>query len=112
MKNKRLKKVRESLGKTQQNMSDELGISKSAYSYFEINETASFTNNLLALLARLGVNINWIITGEGEMVLTTAPPTPAIESELTGELEERIRRIKIDVSDIEDTVRRLLQKRR
>jgi transcriptional regulator with XRE-family HTH domain len=111
MKNKRLKKAREALGKTQQNMSDELGISKSAYSYFEINESASFTNNLLTLMARLGININWIITDEGEMFLTDTPASDP-ENDLTGELEERIRRIKIDVSDIEDTVRRLIQKRK
>jgi transcriptional regulator with XRE-family HTH domain len=112
MKNKRLKKAREALGKTQQNMSDELGISKSAYSYFEINESASFTHNLLTLMARLGININWIMTDEGEMFLTDAPPAPEQDGDITKELEERIRRIKIDVSDIEDTVRRLIQKRK
>jgi transcriptional regulator with XRE-family HTH domain len=112
MKNKRLKKAREALGKTQQNMADELGITKSAYSYFETNEAASFTNNLLTLLARLGININWIITDSGEMLLTDTSEPTREEGDLAGELEERIRRIKIDVSDIEDTVRRWIQKKR
>jgi HTH-type transcriptional regulator, cell division transcriptional repressor len=112
MKNERLRQAREALGITQKEMAKKTGVVTSAYGHIESSEGAAFSSKLMLVIAELGISINWIITGKGEMFLTTAPPIPAIESELTGELEERIRRIKIDVSDIEDTVRRLLQKRR
>ncbi|MEN9612278.1 MAG: Helix-turn-helix domain [Bacteroidota bacterium] len=111
MKNERLRQAREALGITQKEMAKKVGVVTSAYGHIESTESAAFSSKLMLVIAELGISINWIITGKGEMFLTdrlAAEP----ESDLTGELEERIRRIKIDVSDIEDTVRRLIQRRK
>jgi transcriptional regulator with XRE-family HTH domain len=106
----RLKLAREKLQMTQKDFAERLGIARASYNYIENNDKASLSDNLLSLIADLGISLDWVITGKGEMFLTNTPTEP--ESDLAGELEERIRRIKIDVSDIEDTVRRLLDKRR
>jgi transcriptional regulator with XRE-family HTH domain len=109
MKNERLRQAREALGITQKEMAQKIGVVTSAYGHIESSENAAFSSKLMFVIAELEISINWIITGKGEMFLTNTPAEP--ESDLAGELEERIRRIKIDVSDIEDTVRRLFQKR-
>jgi transcriptional regulator with XRE-family HTH domain len=110
MKGGRLKQARETMHLKQEDMADKLNIGQSAYSKMERGKS-DFSNELLILIPELGINLNWIITGKGEMFLTNTPASDP-ENDLTGELEERIRRIKIDVSDIEDTVRRLIQKRK
>jgi transcriptional regulator with XRE-family HTH domain len=109
-KGKRLKEAREAKGYSQREMAKELGITPPSYNYYEKSDAATFSTDLILLLTKLNININWIFTGDGEMLFTNTPAEP--ESDLAGELEERIRRIKIDVSDIEDTVRRLFQKKR
>jgi transcriptional regulator with XRE-family HTH domain len=107
----RLKLARERLDMTQKDFAERLGIARASYNYIENNDKASLSDNLLSLIADLGISLDWVITGKGEMFLTNTPASDP-ENDLTGELEERIRRIKIDVSDIEDTVRRLIQKRK
>jgi repressor LexA len=108
MKGGRLKQARETMNLTQEDMANKLNVGQSAYSKMERGKS-DFSNELLTLIPELGINLNWIITGKGEMFLTNTPAK--LESDLAEELEERIRRIKIDVSDIEDTVRRLFQNR-
>jgi HTH-type transcriptional regulator, cell division transcriptional repressor len=110
MKNERLRQAREALGITQKEMAKRIGVVTSAYGHIESSENAAFSSKLMLVIAELEISINWIITGKGEMFLINTPADPV--SDLAGELEERIRRIKIDVSDIEDTVRRLIQKRK
>jgi transcriptional regulator with XRE-family HTH domain len=109
---KRLKEAREAKGYSQRDMAKELAITPPSYNYYEKNDAATFSTDLILLLSKLNINLNWIFTGDGEMLLTDTPEPTREEGDLAGELEERIRRIKIDVSDIEDTVRRWMQKKR
>jgi transcriptional regulator with XRE-family HTH domain len=103
----RLKMVREKWQLSQNRMSLKIGISQSTYSRIEAGKL-SISEDALMGLAKARVNTNWLLTGEGEMLLSESSEAAG---DLKIELEERIRRIKIDVSDIEDTVRRLFQNR-
>jgi transcriptional regulator with XRE-family HTH domain len=105
----RLKEMRKIKDLTQKQFAEKCGIKQSSLSYIESNDNADFSPAIMTAIINLGINLNWVITGRGNMFLTDTPAEP--ERDLAGELEERIRRIKIDVSDIEDTVRRLFQKR-
>jgi len=62
----RLKKVRESLGKTQKDVARALGVSPRTWQDYEggINLPGG---KVLEQLARMGFNVNWILTGEGEI---------------------------------------------
>lgn len=61
----RLKGVRHSLGYTQKQMGEAVGGSLSAWQDYEAGKSVP-GGNALTGLARLGVDINWLLTGEGE----------------------------------------------
>jgi transcriptional regulator with XRE-family HTH domain len=115
-KNDRLRQAREAMGITQREMAARLSISPPSYNHIEKSETAAFSDSLMSLITELGISLDWIITGRGEMLLPQTPtPTTPDEPEpeaLMEEMEERVRRIKIDVSDIEDTLKKMLGRRR
>jgi phage repressor protein C with HTH and peptisase S24 domain len=62
----RLKKVRESSGRTQKDLAVELGLSVTAIQGYESGRQVP-GGNVLESLAKMGININWLLIGEGEM---------------------------------------------
>ncbi len=65
----RLKQIRLKLGYNQQEMANILGIELNTYRGYEY-KTKNFPDILLkALLTKLQVNINWLLSGFGEMFL-------------------------------------------
>ena len=62
----RFKDVRKTLGLSQRKMVEELGSSLGAIQAYEAG-TSVPGGNVLEALARMGVNIDWLLTGEGEM---------------------------------------------
>lgn len=67
----RLKLIREELGYTQKAMAKTLNCSLSALQFYEAGSSVP-GGNVLEALARLGFNVNWILTGEEEMRRGTA----------------------------------------
>ena len=68
----RLKIVREYLAKSQRDMSVTVGLGISVWRSYEIG--SSFPGGkVFEALARLGFNVNWLLTGEGEMLLKKWP---------------------------------------
>lgn len=67
----RLKKVRNSLGKGQKEMAELLGVNYRTYQNYE-NALNAPNWDACESLVRLGVNANWLLTGEGEMQQGTA----------------------------------------
>ena len=63
----RLRKLRERLGKTQQVFADELGISGSTLSRYEKNMRGPDTYFFYLLRMKTGVDLTWLLTGEGSM---------------------------------------------
>jgi transcriptional regulator with XRE-family HTH domain len=62
----RLKQVRESLGYTQKEMAKAVSVILQTWQVYEAGKSVP-GGNVLESLARLGFNVNWILTGEGEM---------------------------------------------
>lgn len=62
----RLKRVRESLGYTQKEMAKAISTNPQTWQVYEAGKSVP-GGNVLEALARMGFNVNWILTGEGEM---------------------------------------------
>lgn len=62
----RLKAIRTHLGKSQQAMGQTLGVSKNAWQLYESGTNAP-GSQVISALARLGIDVHWLLTGEGGM---------------------------------------------
>lgn len=62
----RLKRVRESLGYTQKEMAKAILTNPQTWQVYEAGKSVP-GGNVLEALARMGFNVNWILTGEGVM---------------------------------------------
>lgn len=62
-----LKLIRSDLDNTQLEMATELGISISTYKRYE-NGDMSIPGSVLLKLSEMNYNVNWLLTGEGEML--------------------------------------------
>lgn len=89
----RLKEIRLSLEYTQTRMGEAVGGKLRSWQEYE-SGTRMPGGSVFAGLARLGVNVNWILTGEGPQ-MRTAAQTPgeaaAVDIELLGELLKMLR---------------------
>lgn len=65
----RLRLFRKSRKITIHELSDRIGISKSTISEVERGHTKPPVNFLLAMFNLYGLNVNWVLTGEGKMIL-------------------------------------------
>jgi len=66
----RLKSFRAHLNLSQKGLSAKLGISQVSYAKYELGKTEPSCNSF-RLLAGMGLNIHWLITGAGDMLLQT-----------------------------------------
>jgi len=99
----RLKQWRQFLGLTQQQFCERTGIPLRTLRGYE-GGTRHPGEDALAAIARTGVNMNWLLTGEGEML-----PRDESGSALKGVLREDVRRweaIVALVQGIEDEAAR------
>ncbi|MBR2961759.1 MAG: helix-turn-helix transcriptional regulator [Alistipes sp.] len=65
--NGRIKLIRKELGLTQEQLSERLGIGKTALSMIETGRTGLSSRNRNILVQELNVNPDWLETGEGQM---------------------------------------------
>ena len=63
----RMKKARKALGKTQAELANELGISRSLLSIIEIDKQRLNSDLVTALQEQYSINASWLLTGDGEM---------------------------------------------
>lgn len=116
-KGERLESARNYFQLSQKEMAIKLNVQQGSYSRME-NNKSGFSESTILILGELGISSDWLLFGRGEMLLSqNLAPTPSDESEpepeaLMEEMEERVRRIRIDVSDIEDTLKKMLGRRR
>lgn len=68
----RLKQIRRIRGLSQQSFAQQLGVAVRSYRAYELGERA-LSEVAIASLASLGINIDWLLNGKGEM------DSPAIE---------------------------------
>ena len=65
--NERIRKLRASLGLTQQEFADQLGISRNNIATYEIGKSNPGDSAIILMCKTFGVNERWLRTGEGEM---------------------------------------------
>src|SRR5438309_3649477 len=70
----RLKVLRQSLGKTQAEMSTSTGIPLPTWKKYEGSDREPGAEALVAM-ARTGVNLHWLLTGNGSMLLAASATT-------------------------------------
>jgi transcriptional regulator with XRE-family HTH domain len=81
----RLKRVRQALGKTQGEIAEEVGAKQRSWQEYEAGQTTP-GSQVIAGLARLGFDANWILTGIGQM----RQPDMAVADE-AGEYTPRVK---------------------
>lgn len=70
----RMREIRNSRKFTKKKMSDFLGCTITSYSRYEIGEREIGIKSLVPIY-HMGINLNWLITGEGEMELDKESPS-------------------------------------
>ena len=63
----RLKQLRKSLGITQQEFADKIGIKRNSYANYETGRNTPIDAIILSICREFNVNENWLRTGYGEM---------------------------------------------
>lgn len=67
--NHRIKKVRKSLGLTQKDFAERIGLKQNSIAVIEIGERNPSNQSILSICREFDVNETWLRTGEGEMFL-------------------------------------------
>lgn len=68
--NERMKQLRKTLGLTQQDFADRLGIKRGAIANYEIGRNEPIDAVVSLICREFDINEDWLRTGEGEMFLT------------------------------------------
>jgi transcriptional regulator with XRE-family HTH domain len=63
----RLRLLRQKLGLTQSKMAQKLGVTLNTYQRYELGDRNLTVEKLQLLRKLFGVNLNWLLTGEGGM---------------------------------------------
>lgn len=71
--NERVKEIRRSLGMTQDQLGEILGVKKSTLSMIETGKAALSNRNKQTLVEKLNIDPEWIENGEGEMIRESSP---------------------------------------
>ena len=87
---KRIKKVRQILNKSQQDLANEMSVTKQAISNIETGKCAAGLNLLRKLLVDYGVNLNYLIGGIGNMFVADEEIKPSLKKEILKEVENML----------------------
>lgn len=72
----RIKEARSALGLTQKELCDKTGMPLQSLRGYELSHRTP-GGDAIEYLVRIGINANWLLTGEGEMLLSDVQPRPA-----------------------------------
>lgn len=86
----RLKRVRESLGYTQKEMAKAISTNPQTWQVYEAGKSVP-GGNVLEALARMGFNVNWILTGNGPIRLSEGEKNRLLFDEAHDVLRENIK---------------------
>lgn len=78
---RRIREVRNKLDLSQAELAKILGVSQRTVSHWETQRNEPPLDVLRTMCSKLGVNLNWLLTGEGEMFLNEIPQIPGIEDD-------------------------------
>lgn len=69
----RIKKIRQSVGKTQQELADDLNLKRNTIATYEMGKSEPSDRTIADICRLYNVNETWLRTGEGEMFLDLPP---------------------------------------
>ena len=82
---------------------NDLGVSQASLASYELGRSTPNMDFLKALVVQENADLNWLLTGEGEMYLPENPPAQTLDAELmeavvvtVAEFQAQNRRVKID----------------
>jgi DNA-binding XRE family transcriptional regulator len=104
----KIKEIRNSLGYTQQQMADSLGIERPAYAQIEGGKNNISLENFLIVIKNHKVNFDWLVYDKGEMFVTDQPQI--INNTDTTELHNQIAELKKDKQMLQRLIDELLKK--
>lgn len=84
----RLKQIRKLLGKSQEEIANELGLTKQAISNIEHSKSSPNIPLLHKLLVDYGVNINFIISGNGNIFTKDEKASESLKNTILKEVED------------------------
>lgn len=103
----RLRKIRKHMKLSQQKFSRKFGITQQTLSRYENNKLA-IPDDLKISLSQYGINMNWFLTGKGEMFLDQDKtesyndvPARTREAEQIKALEKEIEHLKKNIRDLQ-----------
>jgi transcriptional regulator with XRE-family HTH domain len=102
----RFKRMRQDLGLSQEDLARDLGISRSTPSKIERNEQQEVSSKILiGLIEKFGVNVLWLLTGEGNSQ-AQGNANPTNDEELKVLRDENIR-LKMEADEMKEEKRNL-----
>jgi transcriptional regulator with XRE-family HTH domain len=113
----RLRKIRMSLGLTQQDMAEKLHLRRSSYSSVEQGHNNLTGRHIDILTEKLGVSKRYLFYGEGEMLnaVNNAPVKNHVQDEVaaygeaTMRLQARIRELEEEITMYKGIIRKILK---
>jgi len=106
----RLKKVRISLNKgNQDQFATELGINQATLSKYE-KGTSETPDEIKIILGRYGINLHWLISGEGEMFLSSQEKALAKTPNPGALIDQRLEKLEARMTEIESRLNKTSKK--
>ncbi|WP_338765740.1 helix-turn-helix transcriptional regulator [Bernardetia sp. ABR2-2B] len=102
----RFKNAREFLGLSQTEASIKIGISQNSVSKMELGKTAKPNVKYLMFLKSEGINTEWLISGNGEMLNKNT----TFEEKESSKWKDRALKAEAEISNLKDTVSELRKK--
>ncbi|MFA5646507.1 MAG: helix-turn-helix transcriptional regulator [Candidatus Ratteibacteria bacterium] len=100
----RLKEIRRKLKLSQIAFSDSIGVTQPAISLMEKNASAPSAEVLNNIRKTYNIDLNWLLSGQGEMFLTKIEEKSTIETRLIqsrDELQNQINQLKKSIAELE-----------
>ena len=95
MLSKRIREFRKKIGMTQGQLSEAVNITRGKIGKLETDRQDVDSELLIGLSERFGINIHWLVTGQGEMFGISTGPN--IKGEREQELESELIELKTEV---------------
>ena len=86
----RIKKVRQLLNKSQQELADEMKVTKQAISNIETGKSCAGVNLLSKLLIDYNVNLNYIVAGRGSIFIDSEDSSASLKNSILKEVERML----------------------
>ena len=100
----RIKEIRQKIFVSQSNMEDCLSLSRNTLSAYERGKAFFKPHTLQLLSSKYNVNINWLLTGKGNMLLSDDDKIS--NSQQLQELQDKINKLEIENQLLRELVKK------